>query len=267
VIFTETPLRGAFVIGPEPVEDARGLFARPWCRREFEVRGLETGIAQCSTSSNKRRGTLRGMHYQVPSFAETKIVRSTRRNRTLKPGDVSPTSPYGGAKWAASTYGRMFHGLFEPPVVIARTYMTYGPGQPSWKVIPYTILSLLRGETPRFSSGQRQLDWVYVHDVVKSLLFAGSTPALVRATVELGSGTLTPIRDIVAQLVNLLAPSIEPVFNALPDRPRDPERAADIAETRKRIGWRPTMSLDEGLAHTVNWYRNHRSISTEDAGR
>jgi dTDP-4-dehydrorhamnose 3,5-epimerase len=78
VTFTETALRGAFVIEPEPLEDARGLFARTWCRREFEAHGLETRIAQCSTSLNKKKGTLRGMHYQAPPFAETKIVRCTR---------------------------------------------------------------------------------------------------------------------------------------------------------------------------------------------
>jgi dTDP-4-dehydrorhamnose 3,5-epimerase len=78
VIFSETPLRGAFVIEPEPIEDERGLFVRTWCRREFESRRLETRIAQCSSSFNKRKGTLRGMHYQVPPAAETKIVRCTR---------------------------------------------------------------------------------------------------------------------------------------------------------------------------------------------
>ena len=78
MIFTETPLGGAFVIEPEPLEDARGSFARTWCRREFEARGLETRIAQCSTSFNKKKGTLRGMHFQAPPFAETKIVRCTR---------------------------------------------------------------------------------------------------------------------------------------------------------------------------------------------
>jgi len=78
VIFTETPLAGAFVIEPELLEDARGFFARTWCGREFETRGLVTRVAQCSTSFNKKRGTLRGMHYQAPPFAETKIVRCIR---------------------------------------------------------------------------------------------------------------------------------------------------------------------------------------------
>ena len=78
MIFTETPLPGALVIEPEPREDSRGLFARTWCRREFEAHGLETRIAQCSTSLNKKKGTLRGMHYQLAPFAETKVIRCTR---------------------------------------------------------------------------------------------------------------------------------------------------------------------------------------------
>ena len=78
MIFAETALAGAFVIAPEPSEDARGLFARTWCERELQARGLEARIAQCSTSFNKRKGTLRGLHYQVPPAGETKIVRCTR---------------------------------------------------------------------------------------------------------------------------------------------------------------------------------------------
>ena len=93
MIFTETPLGGAFVIEPEPVADARGLFARTWCRGEFEARGLETRIAQCSTSLNLKKGTLRGMHYQVAPYAETKIVRCTRGSLYDVIVDLRPESP------------------------------------------------------------------------------------------------------------------------------------------------------------------------------
>ena len=93
MIFAETALAGAFVIDPEPWEDARGLFARTWCAREFEVRGLETRVAQCSTSFNKRKGTLRGLHYQVPPAAETKIVRCTRGSLYDVIVDLRPNSP------------------------------------------------------------------------------------------------------------------------------------------------------------------------------
>jgi dTDP-4-dehydrorhamnose 3,5-epimerase len=93
MIFAETALSGAFVIDPEPSEDARGLFARTWCARELQSRGLETRIAQCSTSFNKRKGTLRGLHYQVAPAAETKIVRCTRGALYDVIVDLRPDSP------------------------------------------------------------------------------------------------------------------------------------------------------------------------------
>lgn len=75
--FTETKLKGAFLIDPEFLEDERGFFARTCCRKEFEQRGLNFDWVQCNISYNKRRGTLRGMHYQVDPFAEVKLVRCT----------------------------------------------------------------------------------------------------------------------------------------------------------------------------------------------
>jgi dTDP-4-dehydrorhamnose 3,5-epimerase len=78
VIFTETKLKGAFVIDLERRTDERGFFARVFCQREFQERGLKPVIAQASVASNPRKGTLRGMHFQYPPAAETKIVRCTR---------------------------------------------------------------------------------------------------------------------------------------------------------------------------------------------
>jgi dTDP-4-dehydrorhamnose 3,5-epimerase len=78
VIFTETTLKEAFLIEPERREDERGFFARTWCQREFESHGLHKKWVQCNISFNKKKGTLRGMHYQVPPYEEAKLVRCTR---------------------------------------------------------------------------------------------------------------------------------------------------------------------------------------------
>jgi nucleoside-diphosphate-sugar epimerase len=81
-----------------------------------------------------------------------------------------PSSPYAAAKLAANAYGRMFHALFGLPVVILRVFMVYGPGQRDHaKLVPYVITSLLKGETPRLGSGLREVDWIYVDDVVDAL--------------------------------------------------------------------------------------------------
>jgi len=78
MIFTETDLKGAFVVDIEKHQDERGFFARSWCRREFEAHGLNPKLAQCNISFNPHKRTLRGMHYQAKPFEEAKLVRCTR---------------------------------------------------------------------------------------------------------------------------------------------------------------------------------------------
>jgi len=77
VLFIETKLAGVYIIELEKIEDDRGFFARTFCQREFEAHGLNPRIAQCSVSFNRRKGTLRGMHYQVAPYEESKLVRCT----------------------------------------------------------------------------------------------------------------------------------------------------------------------------------------------
>jgi dTDP-4-dehydrorhamnose 3,5-epimerase len=77
LIFTQTKLPGAYVIEVEKREDQRGFFSRTYCREEFEAHGLNSRVVQCNISFNKRKGTLRGMHFQAAPFAEAKLVRCT----------------------------------------------------------------------------------------------------------------------------------------------------------------------------------------------
>jgi dTDP-4-dehydrorhamnose 3,5-epimerase len=93
VIFRETTLPGVFVIEPEPREDHRGFFARTWCQREFAEHGLDPRLVQCSISFNRRRGTLRGMHYQAAPHAEAKLIRCTRGAMWDVALDLRPASP------------------------------------------------------------------------------------------------------------------------------------------------------------------------------
>ncbi|HEX2784459.1 MAG TPA: dTDP-4-dehydrorhamnose 3,5-epimerase [Ilumatobacteraceae bacterium] len=78
MIFTETKLKGAFVLDIEPRGDSRGFFSRVFCQNEFADHGLKTVIAQANVAYNRYKGTLRGMHFQYPPAAETKLVRATR---------------------------------------------------------------------------------------------------------------------------------------------------------------------------------------------
>lgn len=93
MILRPTSLPGLLVLDPEPKADERGWFARTWCRREFEERGIGFAPVQCSASFNARRGTLRGLHYQAPPHAEAKIVRCTRGRVFDVAVDLRPDSP------------------------------------------------------------------------------------------------------------------------------------------------------------------------------
>lgn len=93
MIFTETKLRGAFMIDVDRKEDNRGFFARTFCQHEFEDHGLRPVIAQANLAFNRRKGTLRGMHFQFPPVAETKLVRCTRGAILDIIVDLRPESP------------------------------------------------------------------------------------------------------------------------------------------------------------------------------
>ena len=93
MIFTETKLKGAFVLDLERREDDRGFFARTFCQNEFTAHGLKPAIAQANVAFNKRKGTVRGMHFQFPPSAETKLVRATRGAILDIIVDLRPESP------------------------------------------------------------------------------------------------------------------------------------------------------------------------------
>jgi nucleoside-diphosphate-sugar epimerase len=174
-----------------------------------------------------------------------------------------PSSPYGASRWAASAYGRMFHALFDAPVVILRPSFVYGPRQEPTKLIPYVIKTLLEGGSPRLSSGERRLDCVYAEDVAQAYVDAASVPEVEGRTVDIGSGTLSSVRSIVERAVELLGPTPgQPVFDALPVRPLEQEVEVDVENAGRALGWWATTGLDDGLRATIDWFRERSRRGT-----
>ncbi len=93
MIFSETPLAGAWEIVFEPRADSRGYFARTFCVREMEAHGIPFSVVQCNLSGNVARGTLRGMHYQAEPHAEQKLVQCVRGAIHDVIVDIRPESP------------------------------------------------------------------------------------------------------------------------------------------------------------------------------
>ena len=121
--FSETALKGAFIIEPERIEDERGFFARTFCRREFEARGLNPDLVQCSISFNHQRATLRGMHYQSAPHAEAKLVRCTRGAIYDVIIDLRPQSPT-FRRWVAVDISAENHLMVYVPEGFAHGFQT-----------------------------------------------------------------------------------------------------------------------------------------------
>jgi UDP-glucose 4-epimerase len=167
-----------------------------------------------------------------------------------------PSSPYAAAKWAASGYARMFQALYEMQIVTLRIAMVYGPDQlDASKLIPYLIRSLLRGEAPRLSSGTRELDWIYVDDVIDAMVASADIKEEGYLSADIGWGTSISIRDVAERLCQLIKPSTRPILGAIGDRPYDRSWTADTKLAREKLGWEPRTKLDDGLRQTVDWYR------------
>jgi UDP-glucose 4-epimerase len=183
-------------------------------------------------------------------------------------GDTIPTAPYAVAKWAATAYARMFYRLWDMPVTVLRIAMSYGPGQrDTTKLLPYVTLSLLSGQEPALTSGTRLLDWVYVDDVVDAFLAAAQSRRSAGEVLDIGTGTPVSIRDTVELLIQLMRSPLRPRYGAIPDRPLDGARIADIGPAARVIDWRPTVGLEDGLHRTLRWYADTLAVIPPRARR
>lgn len=167
-----------------------------------------------------------------------------------------PSSPYAAAKFAASAYGRMFHALYHLPVITLRLFMVYGPEQRDLKkLIPYTILSLKENKSPQFSSGDRAVDWVFVDDVVDAFIRCLDTDQAHGATIDIGSGTLATVREVVEMISSLMASNLELNFGAVSERKNEQVRKADNSLALNLLNWQPKTSLEDGLSATINSFQ------------
>jgi UDP-glucose 4-epimerase len=138
--------------------------------------------------------------------------------------------------------------------------MTYGPGQNERKLVPHVILSLLNDQAPKLSSGNQLIDWIYIDDVIDGFLAAAEAQEVEGETIDLGSGSLISIREVVEQISALVGARIAPQFHAVPDRPGEPVRVADMHAASVKLGWQPRTSLRAGLAQTIRWYRSEFNV-------
>lgn len=170
-----------------------------------------------------------------------------------------PRSPYAAAKLAGEMYAQAFAATYGLETVRVRFFNIYGPRQrpdsPYSGVIALFIAALSQGRAPQIQGdGRQSRDFTYVGDAVQALLKAADTPGISGRVYNVGAGGSVTILELVQILNRLLGTAIQPSFQ--PPRPGDVRFSrADISRARAELGYRPEVSVEEGLRRTLKWYQ------------
>ena len=167
-----------------------------------------------------------------------------------------PPSPYGASRWAATSYARMFHSLFDAPSDHPPPLVRLRPRTGLDEAPPARDFQCAARRTSGVGVG-RATDRFRLRGGRRAGLprCRGSTAGVDGETIDIGSGVATRVRDFVAAAVDMLGQGCPPpVFGALPERPLEQEILVDTAPAARLLGWTASTSLDEGLRKTVAWY-------------
>ncbi len=168
------------------------------------------------------------------------------------PGERAASNVYAASKAAAWSVCTMYARTQGWPLAGLMIFQAYGAGQPTHTLIPAALRAALNGADLPMTSGTQQRDWVYVQDVVEGIVRAVETPWPAGATLELGTGRLTSVLEVVQQVYALAGRGGRPLPGALPDRPgEDDHRSADATATAALIDWRAPTTLTAGLHHLI----------------
>ena len=174
---------------------------------------------------------------------------------------LDPFNAYSASKVAAWAFARAAYNAWRAPVVWMRPFQVYGPGQREKALIPAAIRAALNGDNFRMTAGEQQRDFIFVEDVVQSLLAAITAPNIEGRVLDVGTGALYPIRDVVELIWNLTDAPGKILAGALPYRPGEvPAIPADVARTRVLTGWAARVGLEDGLRKTIEGMRCNRRL-------
>lgn len=172
-------------------------------------------------------------------------------------------SPYSASKIGADKMAEAFHLSFGVPVVTVRPFNTFGPRQSARAVIPTIITQCLKGETVRLGNLHPTRDLNYVADTVEGFLCAAAAPKAVGGTFNLGSGREISVGDLATLIGKLAGSPVNIATDADRLRPAGSEverLLADNTKAREALGWSSKVSLEEGLAKTIEWFRTNQGL-------
>ncbi len=184
------------------------------------------------------------------------LMRAACERRTIErvivgrtPGEWSSMNVYAASKAAAWNFCEMFTRTQEWPIIGAMIFQSYGYGQPTNALIPAAFEAAIRGEDFAMTAGLQRRDWVHVQDVAAGICQLVSAEIPLLTTVQLGTGKLASVADVVRTIYSVTGSQGKPLIGALPSRPGEVlEQSADVANNPD-IGWEAQLDLVAGLTH------------------
>jgi len=270
-------------LDPSPLKDQMEVMAGDVCDRDSTLRAME-GVdtvfhlaaliaipysyhAPASYLRTNVEGTLNVLQaareHGVGCVVHTSTSEVYGTARYVPINETHPLqgqSPYSASKIAADKMVEAFHLSFDLPTVTVRPFNTFGPRQSARAVVPTIITQCLSGRPVRLGNLHPTRDLNYVADTVEGFVQAASVPEAIGQTVNVGSGREISVRDLAAVIAGLTGRSLALESDVQRVRPAGSEverLVADNGLARKLLGWEPRISLEDGLARTVEWIRTN----------
>ena len=197
-------------------------------------------------------GTLNLLRAAQAAGGVLRIVVAGTSHEYGEKGQLDPGNVYAASKVAAWAFCRMYYRAYGVPVVVARPFNAYGPGQDARALIPAAIHAALADQDLPTTAGEQRRDFIYVDDVAAGLMALALAEGIEGQSLDLGTGVATPVRHVVERIFALTESKGRPQIGALPYRPGLVwEQVADAGRTQKLTGWRAAVPLEEGLWATI----------------
>jgi nucleoside-diphosphate-sugar epimerase len=193
---------------------------------------------------------------RVVVTSSSEVYGPAQAERMTETHPLEPTSPYAASKVAADRMALAHHRTYGTPVAVIRPFNTYGPRH-VYDVVPKFIARALRGETLTvFGDGTQSRDFTYVDDMIEAFLAMGAHPDAVGEVVHFGSGEATTIAALARAVADAVGGDVR-IAHAQARAAEVSRLCCDASKAASLLGWRPTVSLAEGLARNVAWMREH----------
>jgi len=203
-------------------------------------------------------GARRVVHISSSEVYGTAVTPQVREDHPLQ-----GQSPYAASKIGADKLAQSFHLSYGVPVVTLRPFNAYGPRQSGRAIIPTIVAQALRGRVVRLGALDATRDFTFVTDVVRGIMAGASIAGIEGQEINLGSDTEVSVGDLVGRVATILGRELEPRVEERRLRPPRSEVTrlrADNTHARQRLGWQPTVGLDEGLRRVVGWIEAHPEL-------